>query len=146
MNTYLQPIVLEARFGQLAVAWQPGDLASRAALDAVGEQARMALRGVDVEADKLGSASLGRAASRLARRLLIAQGGAVALEQGILRRGIETGRHLDPLEVAAAVRRVRDGSAQLPASDTSSDDPAAAQSRLFTQIALVALLARSRAP
>ena len=146
MNTHLHPIVLAACFAQMAAVSQPRAEAHRARLIAIGEQARMALRGFDAAAEAQESASLGRAAARLARSLLIAQGGAVALEQSMLRLGIEMGRHLDPLDIAATVRRVRDGSAQLPAAGTPSDEPAAAQARLFTQIALVAVLARSRAP
>jgi|GEM_PF-4379309 len=146
MNAPLHPIVLEARFAQLATSLLQGERVSDAALAAVGGTARRALRGFGAAVDSHESARLGFAASRLAHRLLALRGGVVALEQSVIRLGVEMDLLLDPVDLVSIVRSVRDGSAQLPAAGNSIGEPAFAQAKLFAQIALVAVLARSRAP
>ena len=141
MNTHLHPTVLQARFVELAATWQPGAAASGVALDAIGRQAHAALRGLDAVGNAHDNTRLGCAVARLARKLIGVRGGAVALEHGILRLGIERGRYLNPVDIATTVRSVRDGSAQRHAAITSGVDLEAAQAKLFMQIALVALLA-----
>ena len=154
MNIQVSPIVLEARFDQLALALLSGAAGSRTSLGAVGAvgaQACAALRWLDAAEPQSELPRLRRSASRLARRLARSSSGAAArpdgitLEHGILRLGIERGRRLDPLLIAATVRSVLDGSAELSTVDIAEDKSADALASLFTQIALVAVLARAKA-
>lgn len=153
MSTPLHPVVPEARFGQLAVALSSGAGATDAVLAALVSQARLALRGLDARVQHDETGRLGRSAARLARRLAAAPegfGGAGVPERAVIRLGIEMGLHLDPLGVATTVRRVRNGSAELAAFVTTNDDPEAdradAHATLFTQFALVAVIAQARLP
>jgi len=155
MNTQLNTVVLEARFDQLALVLLSGDAGLRTSLGAVGAQAVAALRWLDATEPQPEISRLGRSASRLARRLTrssseaAARADGITLEHSILRLGIERGRRLEPLLIAATVRSVLDGSAELCTIDTGTptadDEPADALATLFTQIALVAVLARAKA-
>ena len=153
MNIRVNPIVLEAQFDQLALALLSGAAGSRTSLGAVGAQASAAFRWLDAAEQQPELSRLGRSASRLAGRLArsssesTARPDGITLEHGILRLGIERGRRLDPLLIAATVRSVLDGSAELCTDDTNiaDDERAHALATLFSQIALVAVLARAKA-